>query len=733
MTASTAVAAVLLQQVVVTGVVRDSVALTPLEYAHVTVASADGGRTATRVTDRYGAFVIPEVAASREGVRVAIALAGYAPWERAFAAPPEDPLVVLLAAVPVELEGLEVAGGGARPGDPLSGKRDGYVVDGKMVHAVPAVVEADVLRAAELSPAASSPSDFTSVPYLRGVPGYGTPMTLDGVRVFNPFRLAGLFSSLPPEFVDKLEVIPGSAGEGIGAGSLSGVMSASTREGSRERRRMTAAVGVASANAAAEGPLGRNSSYLVIGRRSYLDVYTRALEKLEWVNSDTPYHFQDLHAKLTADLGGLERLSVTAYLASETYVHGTASELGCFGLGDLYEEDDPVSKSDWGHGGVSAQYRGRVGPTGVVDATLGHSWFRVANHSLDGCWGGDAPFDTTWVGWGMRETLAEVRGTWRIRRATTVVAAAQASGFEMDHHSRDLDGGLARIAAYWSVDAPLGSGFAFRGGLRADRFGGLQSTASGYAELGYALGDWSVRASAAMSRQALASLRDEEAPDAVLPFDLLFPVTESPVPSNAELVVGLSGVLGGLQIRIDGYVRDLDHLRLVAGPGHRVSVFQNPEEWLAASAEMRGVEASWSWVRSRGLSVLGGYRWARVEYDVESLGSYVPRFHRDHELELVPSLRRGAHTWSARVSIRSGLRYPFHFPERDRTRLEMYHRVDVGWAHTVGSWTVRAAVANALLNHNAFGILPDAGEPASRWYRRHGLGLLPFLKAELRW
>lgn len=170
MTASTAVAAVLLQQVVVTGVVRDSVALTPLEYAHVTVASADGGRIATGVTDRYGAFVIPEVAASREGVRVAIALAGYAPWERAFAAPPEDPLVVLLAAVPVELEGLEVAGGGARPGDPLSGKRDGYVVDGKMVHAVPAVVEADMLRAAELSPAASSPSDFTSVPYLRGVP-----------------------------------------------------------------------------------------------------------------------------------------------------------------------------------------------------------------------------------------------------------------------------------------------------------------------------------------------------------------------------------------------------------------------------------------------------------------------------------------------------------------------------------------------------------------------------------
>lgn len=387
--------------------------------------------------------------------------------------------------------------------------------------------------------------------------------------------------------------------------------------------------------------------------------------------------------------------------------------------------------SDWGHGAVSAQYRGRLGSAGVVDATLGHSWFRVENYRLDWCWG-PAPFDTIRVNWGMRETQAEVRGTWRGRHAATV-AVVQATGFAMDHDSSSLDGSLARIAAFWSVDAPLGAGFAFRGGLRADRFGGRQSTASGYAELGYVLGDWSARASAARSRQALASLRDEEAPDAVLPFDLLFPVPESPVPSNAELAVGASGVLGGLRVRIDGYMRDLDHLRLAASSHSAGLVFRSPEDWRAASAEMHGVEASWSWVRSRGLSVVGGYRWARVDYDVESLGSYVPRYHRDHELELAPSFRRGVHTWSARISIRSGIRYPTDFPESDRTHLDMYHRVDVGWGRVVGSWAIRASVANVLLNRNAFGVLPDEGEPASRWYRRHGLALIPFLKAELRW
>ena len=64
---ATAPAALLLQQTVVTGVVRDSVGLAPLEGAQVTIEWADDARTATGVTDGYGAFMIPGV----EGVPVA--------------------------------------------------------------------------------------------------------------------------------------------------------------------------------------------------------------------------------------------------------------------------------------------------------------------------------------------------------------------------------------------------------------------------------------------------------------------------------------------------------------------------------------------------------------------------------------------------------------------------------------------------------------------------------------
>ena len=384
-------AALLLQQTVVAGVVRDSVGLDPLEGARVTVERTDDARSATGVTDSYGAFVIPGVDEGPGGVHLRVELPGYQPWERALDPLPEGSVLVLLAALPVELQGLDVLGGRVRPRNPLSAMREGYVVDRRLAEAVPALLEADVMRVAELSPAASSPSDFAPVPYIRGVPSYGTPVLLDGIRIFNPINFLGLFSSLPPEGIERLEVVPGSAGEGIGAGSLAGTMKVSGRDGSRDRVRTVAAIGVASAGATVEGPLGDGKSFLVTGRRAYIDLLTGGLERLGF-GDDTPYYFQDLHARLAADLGGLERLSVNGYLSTEA--RGNL-EIKCAATGSAGGAGSEVEPEEWlrderdwkwSNGAVSAQYRRRLGEGGVVDATLGHSWFRDAYLDLGSCW-----------------------------------------------------------------------------------------------------------------------------------------------------------------------------------------------------------------------------------------------------------------------------------------------------------------------------------------------------------
>ena len=390
------------------------------------------------------------------------------------------------------------------------------------------------------------------------------------------------------------------------------------------------------------------------------------------------------------------------------------------------------SDDDLSSGAVSVRYRRRIGSGGMVDATVGHSWFRNWAYELDYCSPGWPPYDTADIDdEGMRQTSAEVRATWRSRGAT-MVAAVQASGFAVDQESRGsavrgylVEESLGRFAAYATVAAPLGGGIVPGGGLRADHFGGTESTAGGFAELQYELGSWSARAAASRSRQALGSLRAEERPDALeTSFDLLFPVGEPPVSSNTELTAGVGGTLGGLRLRVDGYLRDLDHLRLIEPHerGWRYPI-QTADEWHHGSADMGGVEVSWSLVRRRGLSLLGGYRWARVVYETELRGRYTPRFHRDHELELAPSLGYGAHTWSARISLRSPI----------ARGLPIYHRVDVGWGRDVGSWAIRASVANLFFSRNALGIWPPR-EPGGAELRQDGITVpLPFLKAEFRW
>lgn len=61
-----------------------------------------------------------------------------------------------------------------------------------------------------------------SVPFVRGGTSDGTPVLLDGVRLFNAFHLGGLISAINPEPVERATLLAGSGGEGLAIGSLSG-------------------------------------------------------------------------------------------------------------------------------------------------------------------------------------------------------------------------------------------------------------------------------------------------------------------------------------------------------------------------------------------------------------------------------------------------------------------------------------------------------------------------------
>ena len=631
------------QQAALTGVVRDSATLEPITFAEIRVSSAGAvARAEAGFTDRFGVFVIPGVPGGP--VRVEANAFGYAEWARNYDESPADPVEILLAPVPIVLDSLGVEATG-RTADPISISRDAFVVDPAMIRSLPTVLETDVLRVMALSPSASPPSDFVSVPYVRGGTSEGTPVLLDGVRLFNPFHLGGFFSAVNPEAVDHATLLPSSSAGAQHIGSLSGAIEIATRDGARDRHQVAGAVGLVSSRLSVEGPIGDRTSYLMDGRRTYVDLLARVM------GEHFPYSLSDLHAKITHEFGGFRRLSVTGYANSE---------------GIWYEDSWDASRAefDWGSAAVAAHYRDRLGGGAFLDVTIGHSRFDNDLLGLDDL---DRPIvDTAVFGGGhMMEDRADFRATWHLSRGT-LTAGGQVIRFEGNHnysHS-DLESILTplllrarqeRIGIFANVDAPLIQSWRTRAGVRFDRFTGMASTMSPFAELSYAGPWWDARVSAARSYQTLASLRNEESIGAsFLAFDLLAPVDYGPVPRNTEISAGWEGLRGAWRLRVDAYARRMDNLRLPALPEEplNASVLGDPSLRMLGSGMARGVEVAWSWARSP-LSTVGSYRCSRATRTVDSM-TYVPRFHRDHELEFGATLESGRSMWSARFSLRSG-------------------------------------------------------------------------------
>ena len=764
-----------LQQAALTGVVRDSVDLEPVAFARVEVAGVGAGAaTASAVADRFGAFVVGGVPAAGP-VRVEVGAFGYAAWTRTYDAPPGQAIRVLLSPAPFGLEGLD-ATANRRAGDPMSFSRDAFVIDSVLLRTLPTVLETDVLRAVEFSPSASAPSDYISVPFIRGGTSQGTPVLLDGVRIFNAFHLGGFLSAINAEVVERATLLAGSSGDGFTIGSLSGAIDIATRDGSRNRTRMAGSLGLASARLSAEGPIGRNMSYLVDGRRTWLDGFTAVLDRVGIIDGNIPYFFQDLHAKITSDLGGIRRLSVSGYLNSESVTEVDVGELETREL-----------EMNWGNAAFSAHYRDGLGTVGILDANLGHSRFRSDLFHLrrenvvildDGAQ--RRPPDTLLFGDGvMSETRAELRATWNVD-GVTLMAGTQATRFEGDHQFFLTDQGLPdmdiftllsvlavhesrwRLATYMKAETPRRRGFALRGGLRLDRFTEQPFTPAMFTEVSYAASWWGARISGSRSHQGLASVRNEETLGAsFLAYDLLVPVGKRPIPQNTEFSIGWEGSRGGLRVRLDAYTRTMDNLRL-PDPGAnpiRASVLGDPSLWELARGAARGIEASWSWMADRGISVVGSYRWARVSRTVRAR-AYTPRFHRDHEFELNSSYRRGASSWSARLSLRSGQPTtpsvgfipgaPYLGDDVDvvplagdynSVKLPHYARIDVGWRRESevpwlggGSVVPYFSVANLFSLPNVVGWLMEQNSRTGeirKVYRRQ-LPMIPFLGVEFR-
>jgi len=176
---------------------------------------------------------------------------------------------------------------------------------------LPQLAEPDLFRSLQILPGILSSSDFSSELNIWGGSSDQNLILLNGIEVYKPTHLGGLFSIFNMDAVKDVKLIKGGFGAEYG-GRLSAVVDVADREGNRNDFQGKVGLSLLSSNATLEGPFPRGS-WFVAGRRTYVDAATRLLKNGGVIDDELPYYFYDFNAKVTRDFANGDRLSPSVY------------------------------------------------------------------------------------------------------------------------------------------------------------------------------------------------------------------------------------------------------------------------------------------------------------------------------------------------------------------------------------------------------------------------------------
>jgi hypothetical protein len=216
---------------------------------------------------------------------------------------------------------------------------------------IPGFVEQDLFRSLQMLPGVVSVSDFTSALYIRGGTMDQNLILLDGVTVYNPYHLLGFFSTFILESLKGAELYTGGFPARYG-GAISSVLDVEMKAGNSERIAASGEIGLLTSKLVVEGPLpkGVKGSWLVAGRRTYIDLVTWSLDKMfrkslerQGMSIYLPYHFYDLQAKVNWDASERSRFTLSGFFGDDVL--------------SFKEEEEVDLDFRWGNGTLGLRWR----------------------------------------------------------------------------------------------------------------------------------------------------------------------------------------------------------------------------------------------------------------------------------------------------------------------------------------------------------------------------------------
>jgi hypothetical protein len=216
----------------------------------------------------------------------------------------------------------------------------------KQIKKLPVLMgEVDILKTIQLLPGIQSAGEGNAGFYVRGGGPDQNLILLDEAVVYNASHLFGFFSVFNADAVKNIELIKGGMPAKYG-GRLASVLDISMNEGNNKKFAGNGGIGIISSRLTLEGPIIKEkASFIVSGRRTYVDALLRPVIKNNDNLGGTGYYFYDLNTKLNYRFSDKDKIYLSGYFGRDNLDVSLPNS----GLGIKMPWGNAISSLRWNH------------------------------------------------------------------------------------------------------------------------------------------------------------------------------------------------------------------------------------------------------------------------------------------------------------------------------------------------------------------------------------------------
>jgi hypothetical protein len=179
--------------------------------------------------------------------------------------------------------------------------------------------EVDPLKSLQLLPGVRNAGEGNSGLYVRGGGPDQNLILLDDAVVYNPGHLFGFFSVFNGDAIKNVTLIKGGMPAQYG-GRLSSVVDIAMKDGNMEDYQVEGGIGTVSSRVSVQGPVVKDkASFMVSGRRTYIDALVKPFVPKTSSFSGSGYFFYDMNAKFNYKFSNKDRLYFSGYFGRDVF------------------------------------------------------------------------------------------------------------------------------------------------------------------------------------------------------------------------------------------------------------------------------------------------------------------------------------------------------------------------------------------------------------------------------